>query len=300
MKSEVTKTNVESYIINLASNLAIETNDDEDLDIDEDIDIKAEEAIDGPLSDQQLSTVKTALTPLLPVIRFTLIDADKYSSVIETFSFFLSKRQTGNIQRFFSRPENGLKDKPRGMIDKVFRSKIVNQTSWRTLRMWIFDTNKFEGCHSPMDLRFKLLYRATKDSFAATAFHKNCDQKGPTIVLIKSSDGHLFGGVNFAHWTSNDTWSNSTGGFLFALNDGKHRKKASIFPNSIPTSSTYNGMATGPQFGQDLFIADNSNTNNSSSSLPQSYNGGDASKVSFAGKETFLVADYEVYGISKK
>jgi len=32
----------------------------------------------------------------------------------------------------------------------------------------------------------ELIFRATKDGFTANSFHTKCDNKGPTVVIIKS------------------------------------------------------------------------------------------------------------------
>lgn len=41
----------------------------------------------------------------------------------------------------------------------------------------------------------QLLYRATRDGFASSAFHSKCDNQGQTICIIKSSNGNRFGGI---------------------------------------------------------------------------------------------------------
>ena len=39
---------------------------------------------------------------------------------------------------------------------------------------------------------FELLYRGTKDGFGADDFHRTCDNKGKTVILIKNTNGHIF------------------------------------------------------------------------------------------------------------
>jgi TLD len=52
--------------------------------------------------------------------------------------------------------------------------------------------------------RFVLLYRGSRDGMTAAAFHRLCDGKGPTLVLIAGqSDGQpvcVFGGFADKHW----------------------------------------------------------------------------------------------------
>ena len=48
----------------------------------------------------------------------------------------------------------------------------------------------------------KLLYRGSKDGWAHADFHRLCDNKGPTVTLVKSSAGRISGGFTTVSWTS--------------------------------------------------------------------------------------------------
>ena len=48
----------------------------------------------------------------------------------------------------------------------------------------------------------KLLYRGSKDGWAAADFHRLCDNQGPTVTLVKSSAGRISGGFTTVSWTS--------------------------------------------------------------------------------------------------
>ena len=48
---------------------------------------------------------------------------------------------------------------------------------------------------------WRLLFRASRDGFTASAFHSACDNKGPTITVVKSG-GNIFGGFAENAWTS--------------------------------------------------------------------------------------------------
>lgn len=41
---------------------------------------------------------------------------------------------------------------------------------------------------------FKILYKASDHNFSSDTFHKLCDGESPTITLIKSNFGNIFGG----------------------------------------------------------------------------------------------------------
>ena len=53
----------------------------------------------------------------------------------------------------------------------------------------------------PLVGEWRLLFRASRDGFAASVFHSKCDQKGPTITVVKSG-GSIFGGFTENPWKS--------------------------------------------------------------------------------------------------
>ena len=46
---------------------------------------------------------------------------------------------------------------------------------------------------------WNLCYRASRDGWGAQEFHRHCDNKGPTVVLIKAND-YIFGGYADEPW----------------------------------------------------------------------------------------------------
>ena len=48
---------------------------------------------------------------------------------------------------------------------------------------------------------WKLLYRASEHEYSAESFHEYCDDKRPTLVVIKSTTGYIFGGYTTQSWS---------------------------------------------------------------------------------------------------
>ena len=46
---------------------------------------------------------------------------------------------------------------------------------------------------------WNLCYRASRDGWSAHEFHRNCDNKGPTVVLVKVNN-YIFGGYTDQNW----------------------------------------------------------------------------------------------------
>ena len=63
------------------------------------------------------------------------------------------------------------------------------------------------------------LYRATDQDvgFTAAKFHSLCDNKGPTLTLIKTVAGHTFGGYTRVNWDSNSNSKADYHSFLFSV-----------------------------------------------------------------------------------
>ena len=64
--------------------------------------------------------------------------------------------------------------------------------------------NVLKGWLTPMDGNWRLLFRASRDGFAAADFHSRCDNKGPTVTIVKSGN-NIFGGFTEVSWKSKFT-----------------------------------------------------------------------------------------------
>ena len=68
----------------------------------------------------------------------------------------------------------------------------------------------------------KCLYRRSRDGATFADFHKFCDNKGKTLVVIKIANGPIIGGYSDILWNSqtNNYLGSTTGdNFLFVLRD---------------------------------------------------------------------------------
>lgn len=61
------------------------------------------------------------------------------------------------------------------------------------------------------------LYKASSNGFEAAKFHELCDNKGPTLTLIKTTDNHNFGGFTSIRWNSSTGYTTDTQSFLFSI-----------------------------------------------------------------------------------
>ena len=139
-------------------------------------------------------------------------------------------------------------------------------------------------------------------------FHEKCDKKGPTMLLVKLKDGHIFGGYNPLHWESRFGYQKTSDSFLFSVTDGKGRRpqKCPIKLSKSKFAIKQNEQQYSPGFGEantaDLFIAFK-NLENSYSMLgnvykcPTSYK--DSAETFLAGSKTdWDIEEVEVWELN--
>jgi gas vesicle protein len=154
------------------------------------------------------------------------------------------------------------------------------------------------------DQKWVLIYKATRDGFGASDFHRCCDNQGPTMSVIQSKDGgYLFGGYTSVSWRSiQNLVPDNNGPFIFTLTN----------PHGIPPTKysikdvqhsicDHNGC--GPTFGNghDLHVCDNSQMKTESyANFPYSYNDTtNRGNTTFTGSFNFQTSDIEVYRLVK-
>ena len=87
-----------------------------------------------------------------------------------------------------------------GIIDelkgKPFKDTLILSSDQRqTLINWLKDTMK----NASND--YVLLYRASRNGWNASNFHACCDNKGPTVTVVKNGN-FIFGGYTDQQWES--------------------------------------------------------------------------------------------------
>ena len=68
--------------------------------------------------------------------------------------------------------------------------------------------------------KFELIFRMSENGTKSEDFHKYCDNKGPTLILIKTTKNKIFGGFTPLNWndTGNQLYDKSNQTFIFSLN----------------------------------------------------------------------------------
>jgi hypothetical protein len=205
-------------------------------------------------------------------------------------------------------------------IEHVVESQIPCISS-EEMRAWALEVGYFMGLagssirmDSTIQLRLvsflprppkALLYRASKDGWSSGDFHRLCDNKGPTLVLLQDTGGFIFGGYAGQAWHSSGGWITCGESFLFSLTNPR-----GTAPEKLPLTGRNNGHAMcshssyGPLFGYngaDITVRNNPNTSGSGSytKLGDTYTlppGCDATTF-FTGSRDFTLREMEVYSV---
>ncbi len=93
------------------------------------------------------------------------------------------------------------------------------------------------------DVKTDLQYRASRDGWEATDYHRFCDGKGPTVSLIMTTNNVLCGGFLQISIKSSGSNTEDPNCFLFSL------KTLTKYPVVDSKNATYFGSSTGPWFG---------------------------------------------------
>jgi len=149
-------------------------------------DLSESKILEGTL-DQKLVAIKTALKEmgtmlktqvgLVPRIEYTVESNlnDVLKDFKETTTDYITEKFSINNAMFeFSLGNVALLD-----------SKILKGTDQGLmLKKWI----------SNGSVRFKLIWRGSRDGFTSQAFHAKCDKYKPTLLLCSATTGKVFGG----------------------------------------------------------------------------------------------------------
>ena len=89
-----------------------------------------------------------------------------------------------------------------GMISELtarpFRDSVILSLDQReTLMNWLKGTQALNNTRG--NVSFGLIYRASRDGWAAANFHSRCDYKSPTVTVIMSGKS-IFGGYTDQQW----------------------------------------------------------------------------------------------------
>ena len=130
--------------------------------------------------------------------RITILEKNNSSQKIQ--STIKEEKPLKNENNF----NNDLSNSNRYYFSKYEYSNIIRtEIEDISIRNWIHGMKTI--------IKFKLLYRMSRDGTSSLDFHSRCDNQGKTLVLIETKNGKRIGGYTPLQW-------NSGGGFKCGIN----------------------------------------------------------------------------------
>ena len=126
---------------------------------------------------------------------------------------------------------------------EIFKlSSIINND----INSHILINNWIEEAINKNEIKYELIFRMSENGTNSEDFHKFCDNKGPTLTLVKTSENKIFGGFTPLSWSNDGVYfydlSNQT--FIFSLN---LKKKYNMIKKD--GYAIYCSKECGPSFG---------------------------------------------------
>ena len=146
-------------------------------------------------------------------------------------------------------------------------------------------------------IKYKLLYRGTRDGINASSFHQKCNSIPETISIIQTTKGYKFGGYTEQTWEnhSNGSYIIDNKSFVFSID---HMK---IYNHVQGTDAILHNNNFGPSFYYCIHLkkdfSKNENETSGKNSANYHYSGFNRDYELNDGEQYFSVAEIEVFQI---
>jgi len=104
-----------------------------------------------------------------------------------------------------------------------------------------------------------LLFDTSKDGDTVGTFHARCNSKGPTVTIVETTLGVVFGGFTAMDWSNSAGYVADKDAFLFRLRPTPIKKFE--VNTDAGTNAIYRHPSYGPQFGEGFRIYTNCQSN---------------------------------------
>ena len=170
--------------------------------------------------------------------------------------------------------------------EMLLDSDIITNNEIKMISNWI---------NPNANLKFKLLYKVSRDGDRISTFTEKVKGKYPTLIIIQSKSGFKFGGYTSVEWdmTGYYKYKKDNSAFIFSINK---KKKYKLKSAKHAICGDPNHFAFGS--GHDLTILDKCQTNDNSKDYLYNYGYEMKEKYELTGGENkFYVQDCEVYQV---
>jgi hypothetical protein len=176
-------------------------------------------------SKDEITEIERSLSKFIPLIGFYDIEARDFFYKVYNYKDILPQDLIHDLLEFHivpdMKPKTNVSPPRKPNLKFILDSTLIHSNYIPLFASWIDrkDSSHYNNKDIPYD--FKLLYHLSgQDEFNAASFHRNCDNKGPTIWVAKiRGSSQLIGGYNGCN--PNDWSGDDSDDFLFSFTNGK-------------------------------------------------------------------------------
>ena len=145
-------------------------------------------------------------------------------------------------------------------------------------------------------IKYKLLYRGTRDGMNASSFHQKCNSIPQTVSIVQTTKGYKFGGYAEKTWENhNGIWIKDDKSFVFSID---HMK---IYNHVQGTDAIFHSNNYGPTFDYCIYLekdfSNNQNYTCDKSSANECFSGFNRDYELNDGEEYFSLTEIEVFQV---
>ncbi|GES81063.1 hypothetical protein GLOIN_2v841910 [Rhizophagus clarus] len=240
---------------------------------------------------EDIMNLERVLHRFIPMIRFYDIEPTDFFYRVYNYKDIIPQDLIHDLLEFHIVPNMKKRINITPPRKPKLDSTLIGSKHLSVFASWIDKRDSMHYDERSIPYKFKLLYRSNQDGFNTSSFHRNCDNKGPTVWIAKIRDSkQLIGGYNPLDWGGNCNWKNTTDSFLFNIEDGKNIFTARLgLVNSLGKYAICCNNNHGPQMGN--LYCPNSNI--------WSYNTSGTYYSNVGIPENIIVECYEVFQVIK-
>jgi hypothetical protein len=177
-----------------------------------------------------IDLMKDTIGKFIPLIQFHDISAEDFFNKVLPYEELIPKNLKQEILRAHMLPgtrslasasDPNLSAQVNGSVRRATLPKIDSEiiTAQHVLLFssWIDRKSEYKNTKI-VSYDFNLILRGSRDGMDPQTFHKLCDNKGPTLIVIKIKNSkRIVGGYNPLDWDSNDRSKTSSDSFIFTF-----------------------------------------------------------------------------------
>jgi hypothetical protein len=199
-------------------------------------------------NNEEITIMERTIHKFISLVRFNHISSENFGVKVYPFKEIMPKELINSMVLFHTAQNKQLNEDNRSPRRSKFNidSVIINQNHIEIFANWIYRKEKISEY---IPYNFNLLYRASRDGNTEEAFHKNCDNKGATLVIVKiKNSNQIVGGYNPFSWDTSD-WKSTYDSFIFSFTNKNDLKSTKVGYSNGDHYSIGCFKNNGPYFG---------------------------------------------------